>query len=150
MALFSQRVTEVVTAMWQGLSGDTGEERWHWEQRCMLRVGTRLSAEADVPMGYRLLMVEDIFKERPGRSGNLMSLLPQGHSKPLLIADLYMSPPFGSLFITSVSASLWKPKVILMSPWGRGGSSYCSHVLCILSPVYFSSFRILELGELTW
>lgn len=85
----------------------------------MLRVGTRLSAEADVPMGYRMLVVEDIF-ERPGRSGNLMSLLPQGHSKPFLIADLYMSPPFGSLLITSISVSLGKPKVILMSPWGKG------------------------------
>lgn len=134
--------------MWQGLWGDPGEERWHWEQRCMLRVGTRLSAEADVPMGNRLLVVEDLMQERPGSSGNLMSLRPQGHSKPLLIADLYMFPPFGSLLTTPVSVSLGMPKVILMSPWGRSGSSYCSYVLCILSPVCFSSFRILELWEL--
>ena len=130
---------------WQGLCQSSGKEKQDssLEQGgASLKVGTGRSAEADrfpeaaVTLMQSLLVTEGIFEEkRPGSPGTMMSLLPDGHSKPLFTAGLLMSPPFGSLLITPLSPSLGKPKNILVPTWGKGGSSHSSCFLCVLSPV---------------
>lgn len=90
-----------------------------------LQVRTRQSAE--VSSSQKLLAAGntgDIEGGEARQPRDLMSLLPHGHSKPLLIANLYMSLSFGSFPQHPSFHTLGKPRWSWCIRRGRGSSSY--------------------------